>query len=306
MIARTPPRGAHIAGTVVDAGTGRPLAGAFLGISRYPTAYADGATPSDDVTLADGSFQVHEIPFLEDLSGRPVQVLPLAVVRAGYRPRLWTYQAASGEDIGTITGVEIALEPAGGEPVGGLRGRILRDGAPVAYLTVGLGPADRADKGAVGLPGRTAATDRDGVFVFTDLPAGAYVVHPGFRRGDAAWYPDQPANVPRTVTAGEVTDAGDYQVLWELEAQSPRDGDVVTRDLREFRWTSYSWAGLAPGGWVFTLDRGAPRYTAVPGWRLAPGDTLLPGHHVWTVEALGPDDAPIGTFGGFAEFLVVE
>ena len=300
MVAITPPRGARIAGTIVDAVSGRPLGAAFVGTSRYPTGYDGGTTVSDDVTLADGAFAVAEIPFLEDPAGRPRQVLPLAVSCAGYRPRLWTYAAASGEDIGRITGVEIALEPAGGEATGSLRGRVLRGTEPVPYLTVGLGNADPADKGTVGLVGRTAACDFDGVFVFADLPVGRYVLHPGFRSGDAAWYPDQPANVPHTVAADAETDAGDFQVLWQLVVQEPGNGDTVPRAQRTFRW--WSWSGAV--AYDVFLDRREPVRVGVTAWSLADGDTLAPGIHVWQVRAYDADDRVVGTFGPNAEFLV--
>lgn len=302
VVAITPPRGARIAGTIVDADSGRPLGAAFVSTSRYPTGYDGGTTVSDDVTLADGTFAVADIPFLEDQAGRPRQVLPLAVSCAGYRPRLWTYAAAIGENIGRITGVEITLEPAGGEVTGSLRGRVLRGTDPVPYVTVGLGNADLADKGGAGLVGRTAACDFDGVFVFADLPAGRYVLHPGFRSGDAAWYPDQPANVPYTVAAQAETDAGDFQVLWELSVQEPGDGEVVTRAQRTFRWWSWSEAVA----YDLTLDRGAPVRVTEPAWSLADGDTLAPGIHVWQVLAYDARDQLVGVLGSHAEFLVRE
>ena len=300
VVAITPPRGARIAGTVVDAVTGRPLGAAFISTSRYPTGYDQGTTISDDVTLADGAFAVADIPFLEDLTGRPQQVLPLAVSCAGYQPRLWTYTASIGEEIGRITGVEIALEPAGGEATGSLRGRVLRGTEPVPYVTVGLGNADLAAKGAVGLVGRTAATDFDGVFVFDDLPAGRYVLQPGFRGGDSVWYPDQPANVPHTVAADAETDAGDFQVIWQLTAVEPGDGEVVTRARRSFRW--WSWSGAV--AYDVFLDRREPVRVESTAWSLADGDTLAPGIHVWQVLAYDADDQLIGSFGPSAEFLV--
>ena len=198
-----------------------------------------------------------------------------------------------GENIGRITGVEIALEPAGGEATGSLRGRVLRGSDPVPYVTVGLGTADLADKGGVGLVGRTAACDVDGVFVFADLPAGRYVLHPGFRSGDAAWYPDQPANVPHTVAADAETDAGDFQVLWELSAQSPGDGAVVTRAQRTFRWWSWS----AAVAYDVYLDRREPVRVGTTAWSLADGDTLAPGIHVWQVLAYDADDQLVGSPG---------
>ncbi|MFN2371332.1 MAG: hypothetical protein ABR506_09280 [Candidatus Krumholzibacteriia bacterium] len=300
VVAIPPTGGAHIAGTVVDSASGQPLAGAFLSLGRFLGGYGGGTTASDDVTLADGSFHVAGIRFFDQ--ERPVQAVPLVVTCAGYLPRTWVYQAASGEDIGRIAGVTIRLQPVGTGTTGGLRGRVLRDGAPVPGLVVGLGAGDQWTKEAAGLPGRTAVCDQDGFFVCTDLPAGDYLVDPGYLPRDGAWYPDQPANVPRTVAPGAVTDAGNYRVLWEIAAEWPQDGAVATRALREFRWSPVPGAGA----YAVTVDRGAPVVTTGPAWSLAPGDTLGPGGHVWQVYALGAADEAIGTFGAFAEFLVSE
>ncbi len=300
MVAIPRPRGARIAGTVVDAASGRPLGAAFVGSFRLPTGYDGGTTVSDDVTLADGAFAVADIPFRFEPEGPPQQVLPLAVSCAGYRPRLWTYDAAFGEDIGHITGVEIALEPAGAEATGSLRGRVLHGAEPVPYVTVGLGNANLADKGSVGLVGRTAACDFAGVFVFEDLPAGHYFVHPGFRAQDGVWYPDQPANVPQTVAVGAETDAGDFQVLPQMWIQEPGDGAIVARTQRRFAW----WDRAGAVAYDFYLDRAAPVRLTTPAWSLADGDTLAPGIHVWQVWAYDAYDQLVGVLGDSAEFMV--
>lgn len=301
VVAIPPPRGWHIAGTVIDSVTGRPVGAAFVSLGRFLGGYGGGTTVSDDVTPADGTFGVSAIPFYLDERDRPVQAIPLVVACAGYRPRTWVYRATSGETSGDVTGVEIRLQPAANGATGFLRGRVLRGGEPVPDLVVGLGLGDRWTKEAAGLPGLTAVCDRDGVFVFADLPAGSYLVAPGYLPADAAWYPDQPANVPHAVAPGEVTDAGDFHVLWEIRAERPASGAVVTRDLRGFRWSPVPGAGA----YFVALDGGEPAATTEPSWSLAPGDTLTPGGHVWRVYAVGAADEPLGTTDGFAEFLVV-
>lgn len=301
-----PPGGAHIAGTVVDAASGEPLATAFVSDSPWPVGYVGSTDAADDVTLADGAFRVAEIPFLELPGGDVVQAVPLFVSRHGYRPRSWSYAPASGETPGTIEGVVIALEPIGDEPAGGLRGRVVRNGAPVPWVTVGLGRAapapDAAAKGGVGAAGLAARTDADGVFVFTGLAPGSYVVHPGYLPRDGVWYTDAATDPLREVVADATVDAGDYPVLWEIEPWLPRDGAVVERGHRGFSWSSVPGAGL----YYLALDRGEPIPLTGTGWSLAAGDTLAPGPHVWTVIAVGAADEPVGTFGAQAEFWVRE
>ena len=298
-----PPGGVRIAGTVVDADTGEPLATAFVSDTPWPTGYTGGTDASDDVTLADGAFAVAEIPFLQ-VDGSVQQVVPLWIGRHGYRPRTWRHAPLpGGEAPDRIEGVVIPLARIGDEPVGGLRGRVVRNGDPVPWATVGLGRAAPApDKGAVGAAGFSARTDADGVFVFAGLEPGRYVVHPGYLPRDGIWYTDQGTYAPREVFADSTVDAGDYPVLWEIEPWLPWDGGVVGRDHREFSWSSVPGAGL----YYLALDRREPVPLTGTSWSLAAGDTLAPGPHVWTVTALGAADEPVGTLGGQAEFWVRE
>ncbi len=187
---------------------------------------------------------------------------------------------------------------------------MLRQGVPVSHLWVGLGAAnlldkataDPAAKGGAGQPGLTALTDDAGVFTFTDIPVGTYVVHPGFLPDDLAWFPDQPANVLRSVHPDSTTEVGDYLVVWEMEVGYPRDGAAVSRDLRTFYWAPVT--GAATYG--VTVDRGGPVFVSGSSLTLAPGDTLAPGGHVWSLVAYDDADEIIGTFGVQAEFLVTE
>jgi len=305
-----PPAGSRISGRVVDGDSGRALVGAFISASPYPTGY-DGTNALDDVTAADGTFSIKGVHFV-DLGGSIMQAAPLFVTCAGYGAITWVYPARPGEDLGNITGVEIALHRETGDFTGSLRGRVLRRGAPVDHLWVGLGAANlldkdmaaRLDKGGAGQPGLTALTDAAGVFVFTDIPAGTYVIHPGFLPEDGAWFPDQPANVLRSVHPDSTTDAGDYQVVWEMEAESPRNGAVEDRSLRTFDWSPV--AGASTYG--VTIDRAAPVFVTGSSLTLAPGDTLASGAHVWQVAAFADAaaDTIIGTFGAQAEFWVTE
>lgn len=304
-MATQPPGGVHVSGTVVDAATDAPLGAVFISTSPYPDAYNGNIGPSDDVSLADGSFRVSEILFVADpQTGRASQAIPLWVTRHGYRPRLWRYEPGTGEVPDEITGVRIALERDEGGERGSLRGRVLRGGNPAHWVVVGLGWAELpgADKAGAGMTGWTALTDADGEFVFADLPVGRYVVHPGFLDGDSDFYPDQPANRPREVTAGAETDAGDFVVLWELMPHTPRSGVTVADTTRIFAWD----AGLPLASFDVYLDDAQPVRVVAPRYRRPEEEPLAPGFHTWYVVGRDAQGDVAGAFGRAAEFLVAE
>lgn len=295
------PRGSTIAGTVVDAVSGDPLECAFVSTNIYPLGAAGGTGPGDDVTLVDGAFALAGILFLELRPGEVQQVTPIVATRVGYRPRLWRYEPAPGEAIDAITGATIALEPLDPDSTGTLRGRVLRAGAAVQDLVVALGWAETYAKAGPGAVGLTARTDAEGRFVFADLPAGRYVLVPGYGPGDQAWFYDQAANTPRTVAPGQDVDAGDYAVVWEIDAWTPADGAVLRADTP----VSFAWSPV-PGATSYTisLDGSDPVRTAEPAWR-PEGDAVLPvGAHAWGVMAFGPGDEGLGAMGRWVEFQV--
>ena len=298
------PGASHISGNMIDADTGAPLDQVFVAVTPYPIGYLGQTGPSDDVTLADGAFRVSEIIFAQEpITGRPVQVLPLFITRHGYLPRVWLYQARPGENIVEITGVQIALQRDRSAARGGLRGRLLRLGEPVADLVVGIGIASLpSTKGAAGLTGFTAVTNTAGVFVFEDLPADRYILHPAHLPGDHAFYPDQDANFPREVVAGEELDAGDFLLVWEMDPLLPRSGSQVSDLMREFIWEPVPGAAT----YEFFLDGPGAVVVAEPTYVLPGTQPLAGGNHWWSVIARDAQGAAVGTFGQEAEFFVVE
>jgi len=299
---RTLPGGLpRIAGRIVDAATGEPLAGAFVSLSSYLIAHIGQVTPSDDVTLADGEFRVSDIPFARDPdTGNLFQILPLLISRAGYRPLAWSHAMRPGDEDLDIAAGEIALQPdPGGE--GTLTGRVVAAGEPVADLAVGLGPAGEspppAEKGAVGWPGHVVATDSLGVFAFGDLPPGRYVVHPAFRLEDGWAYPGPDGPAAHDVADGQVVDAGDFRVLPTITALAPVD-TVVDLDGTVFRWAAVaapvdSFRVLLDGEWI-----GATTDTVLVRAALE----LEPGWHVWTVSGFATDGTWVAARETWARF----
>ncbi|MBK7672145.1 MAG: hypothetical protein IPJ24_12325 [bacterium] len=287
----------RFSGTVVDSETGLPLAQAFISLSPWTTGYGGGAAVSDDVTGADGAFAVHDIPvaMIGD-TGVGFQVLPLIVSRAGYHTAHFVHTPPSGIDHPEVSGLVIELMPLGAEDNGTLTGRVLRAGVPVAGLVVGLGSVSSAAKGAVGIAGRAALTGADGRFDFSGLPAGAYVVHPGFLVGDGAWFGGGAPAVD--LASGGAGDAGDLVVLHEIAPVFGNPHDVAWADsMVTFRWTPVP--GAARYGWFLDGELLAESAVETVTVNLS---ALAPGLHAWQASAVDAADLAVGVMQNDAWF----
>lgn len=294
----------RFSGQVVDAATGDPLEAAFVSTSPFLTGYGGATGTKDDVTLADGRFLVSGIVVAVDpVSGNLVQVEPLLVTCAGYRPRAYVHDFPHGDDNLDVSGVTIELERVQAQDTGALGGRLLLLGEPAAGVVVGLG-AMGAGKSAVGLPGRTAVTDQDGEYLFTGLPGGVYFVHPGFLPHDGHVYVAQAATAGRTVTPDQETRSPDLMVVHEIDPTYPRNGEVFpdTRALGGFVW------GEVPGatGYFVYLDRGLLGSSDVPHIELPEEMVLSGGAHVWSVQAHTDQDLIIGVIQTQGLFYLAE
>jgi len=281
----------RIAGRVVDALTGAPLHQVIIGTTPYLTAYNGASDPGADVTDATGRFAVHEIIFaVHPESGNLTQLEMLFLSRAGYRPRTWVYKHTPGNTNLDISGVQIGLTPLSATDTGVLTGRILDEGGPRPGVLVGIG-GRATDKSGTGLPGWTAVTDSEGRYQFNGLPAGEYVVHPGFQMFDGVLFLSQPGARPRTVANEQTTVVPDLVVLDEIvpfvadNATFQRSAAVIRLD-----WTPVN---------------GATAYTVViNGTEIAqPGDHYLnwpippvmaAGWHYWGVIAKSDDERVLG------------
>lgn len=283
----------RLSGTVSDAQTGEPLAGAFVSTSSFLTAYEGDTGPRDNVTGRDGAFKVADIPFGQDpLSGNLVQILPLLITRAGFEPAVFTYRAPNGSGELDVAGLRIALRRIdGAEPAltATVCGRLLRGRVPAAGVAVGLGFAG-GDKGAVGAPGWVAVSDPEGRFCLAGLLPGRYVLHPGYLVGDGAVFPDQPGNRPWDVGAGGTVDAGDLTLLREIDPVEPAHGGL---------------AGAVPTRLVWSAVPGAAEYQVVldgedlaaiqtPAYDLPDTLTIAAGWHWWGVTARDAGGAAVG------------
>jgi len=291
----------RISGRVVDASSGEPLAGAFLGLAdraRLGT-YAGEVSVREDVTDADGRFHVAAIPFgLDDQTGRIVQVLPLLVTRAGYAPAAWRYDPPAGDDNLDIAGVEIALAPAAAG--GALSGRVVFADRPVPDVAVGLAfgaPLPPGAKAAL-VPSQVARTDRNGRFAIGGLAPGVYAVQPGYGAGDGWVAMAVGLNV--VVSAGGETDAGDQPVCREITTLRPRPGEVLADSLPRLSWTAVA---EADSYGVF-LDGRYLGAGVAPAWTPPPGSPLPPGPHELEIVAFTRDLRLLGWSEGRVRFLV--
>ncbi len=287
----------RFSGTVVDAETGQSLAQAFVSLSPWSTGYGGGAAVSDDVTGPDGVFAVHDIPvaMIGD-SGVGFQVLPLIVSRAGYHTAHFVHTPPSGIDHPEVSGLVVELTPLGAADDGTLTGRILRAGVPVAGLVVGLGSVPTAAKGAVGIAGRAAVTGVDGRFDFDGLPAGSYIVHPGFLVGDGAWFGGGAPAVD--LAPGGAADAGDLVVLHEIAPVFGNPHDMAWADsMVTFRWTPVP--GAARYGWFLDGELLAESAVETVTVNLS---ALAPGLHAWQASAVDASDLAVGVMQNDAWF----
>lgn len=172
------PRGRTLTGTVTDAATGRPVAGARIGMNWTQTHAVETGT--------DGHYE------LPGWTGR--NVLEVGVTAEGY--------GRAKEFVGDRTVVDVALEP--GDSVSG---RVVDTaGAPVAGAYVSAMASSRVHTGTQRTSFGTAVTGADGCFCVTslchDLVHTLIVTAEGFGRLLLDFDPHR--NGPGTVELGDV------------------------------------------------------------------------------------------------------
>jgi hypothetical protein len=281
----------RFSGKVVDSATGQPLEAAFVGLNPYLTGYQGDTDAKDDVTDAAGRFSVSLIPLAMNPDiGNIIQLQPLLVVRHGYRPTYWRYQFRNGSQETDIKGVTISLEPARDTDTGVLHGRLVWGGEPVAGLPVGLALAGLGNKVGPGLTGYGAVTDDEGRYRIEGLPAGGYIVQPGYLVGDGAVFPIPPGFQAFVVRPDEETDAGDLSVLHEIRPIQPYEGAFLGFQPKILIWTA------VPGAeeYEVRLDRGVLARVEVSQFYIPQDMEIWPGLHTWEVGAFAKGDSLIG------------
>lgn len=295
----------RIAGRVVDAESGAPLGGVFISVSPDLTGYQGKTTASDDVTDTSGEFSVSQIPFtVNPDTGNLIMINPLRISRSGYRPKLWKYEAPNGSENVDISGVTIALERLQETDTGIIHGQILRDGQPAPGVVVGLGVLNvsSADKAAVGLAGWAAVSGQDGRYSISGLPAGIYIVQPGYPLADGAFFHSQINNIWWQVGQGESVDVGSLNVLHEIEPEIPTHGIAIDGAPEALQWTA------VPNAVMYQVHLDRHIFPDIPtnSFQLPDGVFLEPGLHYWFVTALDDSGAPLGATQIQAVFRIRE
>jgi hypothetical protein len=321
----------RISGEVVDAVTGEPLARTFIGLPAHVTAYQGALGVDDDVTGLAGQFTVSRIPFsINPETDNIFQVLPLIVTCEGYVPLAWFHHPAHGDENLDITGVRIELQPGVTVGTGRLSGRVTMLGEPAANVQVGLAPMrsyakDRAGGGVImvpshsgqgdpaegqpvllptgiGQPSQVVATDARGYFSFKEVPAGWYVVHPGF-------LPDDPfvLVVPgRTrlyqVAPSTVSVTDTFTVLTAIFPVSPLPGQAVTNTVTTLQWTAVE----AADRYLVYVDGDYLGWVAGTEMQLDPEAAIGPGRHSWSVVAVDGSEQYMGLTEQQYRFTVLD
>ncbi len=293
----------RIAGTIIDAISGEPLHQAIISTVPDLAAYNGAADPGSDITSINGAFTVHEIAFTTNPgTGNLSQVETLFISRVGYRPRRWVYEHANGDDNLDISGVEIALTPLSANDTGVLTGRILLRGQPQSNVWVGLG-GFVANKSGMGVLGQTARTDNEGIYEFTGLASGTYIVDPGFLLNDQIIFPNQSQPPVYDVTSGQTVAAEDLLVFQEISSlASNLDSFSISDEVVLLQWTPVQDA-LVYRVYVAGDEPGSASI-AQHLWAIPPGAT--PGWYRWSVVADSANHESLGAMQIPAWFELVE
>ena len=311
----------HIAGTVTDAVTGEPVAGAYVGDTLSAGGGIDVfgllagiSLPYWGVTDSLGYFFVGALRGIGE-DAVPLGLLPITCTKEGYRPNTLVGAGGTvtlypdgvespsllplpqGEE--TVLTVSLQLTPEAGTPteeLGALAGRLVHLGEPIPQLgvAVSLFLVDDPDtlreeisKGIV--PDRMTTTDGDGAFVITDLEPGLYSLVPGYRYGDGY----QGVNGALsdgifTVTADNTTVAGDVEALRTIEIIYPPNGATVETTTPLLTWEEIPGAlqyelQMAVNGYV--MER-VVNHLAEPRYQI-PADYPVPSGSCmrWVVRA---------------------
>ena len=126
--------------------------------------------------------------------------------------------------------------------------------------------------------------------IIADLPAGTYILRPGFPLSDGAFFPSQPGNIPWQVDVGQEIQAHDLVVLHEIEPLNPAHGLTLATPPDSLFWT----AVLGATSYQVRFDRGVLPLTDTNAIEIPETLTISPGLHYWDVLATNDLDEILG------------
>lgn len=204
--------GRPVHGTVRDAATGLPVAGAWVsaGFTDPTFLLSAGLPPWESRTDEAGRFKLSGVPIVQLSSGR-TGLFPIVSTHRDYRSG-GTGSLVRGEILpilplsGSPLEIELVLEPGSGDRA--IHGRVVYLGQRIGGVPVALtfadidtgAPASESFTRSSGLspramvPGAVQVTDPSGEFEFSGLSSGRYRIHAA-HLADDGW-------VPRTLGSG--------------------------------------------------------------------------------------------------------
>ncbi len=184
------------------------------------------------------------------------------------------------------------MEPVTAEDEGSLSGTIMRDGLPAAGIVVGLGvvAVPGKDKAGPAMTGWTAVTDTEGNYTIAGLPAGVYLLRPGYQLGDGVFFPSQAGNMPWQVNQSEEVRVDDLVVLHEITPVNPGHGHTVYARPDSLFWTP------VPGATSYevSIDGTTLPWATTNAIEVPQSLLLNPGLHYWTVLAIKDQSEVVG------------
>jgi hypothetical protein len=335
----------YIEGTVTEAGTGEPVAGAHVGAALATAGefahYCGGVgTLWAGVTDSLGYYNVPAFTF--NIQGSDWMV-PLTATKEGYEPNTVigdgpefadvippTYPRPTEGEFGLH--VDIELEPlvggSGPQGTGSITGRLRSFGVPVPGVTIGASLAFVSEPDTfrsppasnVPVPARTTRSDANGYFMINGLTPGQYFVDPAYCASDGYLLDtmSEALDTRCVVLEGQVCNVGEINLLMAIDPVAPANRSAVQDTTPEFQWTAVS----VPEGMDFigySIEYGTgyvmdSHMTEImeTSWQIPISEAFSPGDYVrWNVVARAYDPGTrrnilIGEFEWPATFSVAE
>jgi hypothetical protein len=257
-----------LTGTVVDAESGEPVAGAVVEVGTLtiePPELDGRLAAARGVTDAAGRFALEDFFFFADVldpgNARSADLLCHAPGYRGLRRRGFTPAETP------VRNLRLALAPGADEAV--LTGHLIDLGlGPAVGVPVGLEWVSRPEfllekhSDALVMQQKTAVTDSSGFFRLEGVPSGVYHLLVGARRDDG-WLrvvpeglpPEAPPLVRPTVSvaAGESLHVEGIPAVEAVRPLQPARGAAVSSQP-DFAWEEWPWRGTEwAAGWYLVL-----------------------------------------------------